>query len=196
MVTKQRDAQFHSEFGEGGAATLDNKPRVAKVPPTFRPEISTSDESVWQRSWQWIWRSNFKGMLGCLIRYYINLPAVVAAGWNPMDQNSTLSHSLLSTASHGTMPFKYRLRTLWRGRKRFQETLFHFWMIYKSRACRYFCLMCKSSPGVRGLPLQKKQPPLWTVHCTPETEVTHTLSPSTLRCCSLKSIIHRNRHRL
>lgn len=42
MVTKQCDAQFHSE--------LDNKLRVAKVPPTFRPEIPTSEGSVWRAS--------------------------------------------------------------------------------------------------------------------------------------------------
>lgn len=46
MVTKQCDAQLSLRVGEGGAATLDNKLRVAKVPPTFRPEIPTSEGSV------------------------------------------------------------------------------------------------------------------------------------------------------
>lgn len=46
MVTKQCDAQLSLRVSEGGAATLDNKLRVAKVPPIFRPEIPTSEGSV------------------------------------------------------------------------------------------------------------------------------------------------------
>lgn len=88
----------------------------------------------------------------------VSLPAMVAAGWNPMDQNSTMSHSLncpteadqvhcLSRNHQNNSSIDWEVFR--EEKKCFQETLFHFWMIFKSCACLYFCLMCKSSPGVR-----------------------------------------------